>query len=91
MEDLTKELEVLHPSLMLNFQYNLKILMIFSLKEFSKAKSNSIIQKALIKFLSEDLVKKRDVGNIILYSVNLDNSAVFAYFDILIKERNPKL
>jgi predicted nucleotidyltransferase len=57
------------------------------IKGYSKEKSNSIIQKALVKFLSEDLVKKREVGNIILYSVNLDNSTGFAYFDILIKEK----
>jgi len=60
------------------------------IKEFSKENSNSIIQKALVKFLSEELVKKREVGNIILYSVNLDNSTVFAYFDILTKEKIQK-
>lgn len=57
------------------------------IKDYSKEKSNSIIQKAIIKFLAEGLVKKRAVGNIILYSVNLDNSNVFAYFDILMKEK----
>jgi predicted nucleotidyltransferase len=60
------------------------------IKEFSKEKSNSIIQKALVKFLSEELVKKREVGNILLYSVNLDNSVVFSYFDILMKEKSQK-
>lgn len=57
------------------------------IKDYSKEKSNSIIQKALIKFLAEDLVKKREVGNIILYAVNLDNNLVFSYFDILLKEK----
>lgn len=61
------------------------------IKDYSKEKSNSIIQKALVKFLSENLVKKREVGNIILYSVNLDNSTVFAYFDVLIKEKSSNL
>ena len=61
------------------------------IKDYSKEKSNSIIQKAVIKFLAENLVKKREVGNIILYAVNLDNSAVFSYFDILIKEKVPNL
>jgi predicted nucleotidyltransferase len=61
------------------------------IKEFSKEKSNSIIQKALIKFLSEDLIKKREIGNILLYSVNLENSTVFAYYNILIKEKIPQL
>ncbi len=57
------------------------------IKDYSKEKSNSIIQKALVKFLAEELVNKREVGNIILYAVNLNNSIVFSYFDILIKEK----
>jgi len=57
------------------------------IKEYSKEKSNSIIQKAMIKFVIEKLVKKREVGNNILYLVNLENSTVFSYFDILIKEK----
>lgn len=57
------------------------------IKNYSKKNSNSIIQKAIVKFLADNLVKKREVGNIILYSVNLDNTSVFAYFDILIKEK----
>jgi predicted nucleotidyltransferase len=61
------------------------------IKEFSREKSNSIIQTALIKFLSDELVMKRGVGNINLYSINFENSSVFAYFDILIKEKTPKL
>lgn len=61
------------------------------IKDYSKEKSNSIIQKAIIKFLAEGLVKKRQVGNIILYAVNLDSSTVFSYFDILIKEKTPNL
>ncbi len=57
------------------------------IKDYSKENSNSIIQKAIIKFLNEDLVRKREVGNIILYTLNLENSTVFSYFDILIKEK----
>ncbi len=57
------------------------------IKDYSKEKSNSITQKAVVNFLAEDLVKKREVGNIILYAVNLDNITVFSYFDILIKEK----
>lgn len=56
------------------------------IKDYSKEKSNSSIQKAIAKFISENLVKKRKLGNIILYSANLENSTVFAYFDILTKE-----
>ena len=46
-------------------------------KDYSKEKSNSIIQKAMVKFLAEELIKKREVGNIILYTVNLENNIVF--------------
>ena len=61
------------------------------IKDYSKEKSNSIIQRATVKFLVEGLIKKRKVGNIILYSLNLENSTVFSYFDILIKEKIPNL
>lgn len=61
------------------------------IKAFSQEKSNSIIQKAIATFLAERLVKKRKIGNILLYSASLGNSTVFAYFDILLKERLPPL
>lgn len=61
------------------------------IKDYSKEKSNSIIQKATTKFLFEDLIKRREVGNIILYSLNLENSTVFSYFDIIMKEKIPNL
>jgi len=57
------------------------------IKEHSEEKSNSVVQTALSKFLAEQLVRKRQVGNIFLYSPNLENSRVFAYFDILLKEK----
>ena len=60
-------------------------------KDYSKEKSNSIIQKAMVKFLAEELIKKREVGNIILYTTNLENNVVFSYFDILIKEKMSNL
>ena len=61
------------------------------IKDYSKEKSNSLIQKALIKFLAEELVHKRKVGNIILYTINLNNNVVFSYFSILIKEKTSNL
>ncbi len=54
------------------------------IKEYSKEKSNSIIQKAIATFLKDKLLRKRKVGNILLYAVNLENSLVFSYFNILI-------
>jgi predicted nucleotidyltransferase len=59
------------------------------IKDYSNEKSNSIIQKAVAKFLAENLITKREVGKTILYSTNLSNSIVFSYFDILIKEKIP--
>jgi predicted nucleotidyltransferase len=61
------------------------------IKEYSKKKSNSLIQKALSKFLAEDIVKKRNVGNIILYRINFENSLVYSYFNVLITEKLPPL
>jgi predicted nucleotidyltransferase len=61
------------------------------IKEYSKEKSNSTIQKAIIKFLSEELITKKDIGNIILYTLNLNNNLVFSYFNILIKGELPPL
>jgi predicted nucleotidyltransferase len=61
------------------------------IKEHSKEKSNSAVQKAITKFQTEGLVKKKEVGNIILYSADLTNTNTLSYFDILTKERLPPL
>ncbi len=53
-----------------------------NIKEFVNEKSNSIIQKAIICFLAENLITKRKLGNLILYKLNLENTHVFSYFDI---------
>ena len=60
------------------------------IKEYSKEKSNSLVQKAIAQYIADELIKKREVGNIILYVANLDNITVFSYFEILIKERIPQ-
>ena len=57
------------------------------IKEFSRERSNSLIQKAIAAFLTEKLVRKRKIGNIFLYRVDLVNSTVFSYFDLLLNER----
>ena len=46
------------------------------IKEFSKENSNSVIQKAIATFIAEDLVKKREVGNMFLYLLNLKNNPI---------------
>jgi predicted nucleotidyltransferase len=57
------------------------------IKEYSREKSNSVIQNAIKRFIDEELVRKRLVGNIILYKLVLENAVVFSYFEILIKEK----
>jgi len=61
------------------------------IKDYSKEKSNSTVQKAIIKFLTEGLVKKREIGNNILYLLNIENETVFSYFEILTKEKTSNL
>ncbi|MFH2020406.1 MAG: nucleotidyltransferase domain-containing protein [archaeon] len=61
------------------------------IKKHSEEKSNSIIQKAIARYLSETLIKKQEVGNNIQYFLNLENSLVFSYFNILIKENASNL
>lgn len=56
------------------------------IKEFSKEKSNSIIQKAISKFLEENLINRKKLGNMVLYKLKMKNDTVFSYFDILLKE-----
>jgi predicted nucleotidyltransferase len=59
------------------------------IKLYSKENSNSVVQNSVAKFIEEDLVKKRKLGNIILYTANLENS--IPYFGILIKQKLPDL
>ncbi len=58
-------------------------------KEYSKEKSNSVLQKAIAKFLSEELITKNKIGNMLLYSANFENSKTLSYFEILIQEMLP--
>lgn len=57
------------------------------IKEYAKEKSNSIIQKAISKFIEENLIDKKKIGNMFLYRLNTENNTVFSYFEILAKER----
>ncbi len=59
------------------------------IKGYVGEKSNSVVQRAISRFLAEGLVRKRKVGNIILYRTNLGNASVLAYFGILVGEMLP--
>lgn len=61
------------------------------IKDYSHEKSNSVVQKAITAFLAEDLVKKREVGNMLLYSVNMEKGTVFSYFNIMVTEETSNL
>lgn len=60
------------------------------IKDHSREKSNSVIQKAIAKYLAEGIVLKRDVGNIILYRLNLRNQKTISYLTVLIEEQLQK-
>lgn len=60
------------------------------IKDYSEENSNSIIQNAVFKFLEEGLVTKRRIGNIIIYKLDIENTSVFSYFDILAKKQLEK-
>ena len=56
-------------------------------KEYSKQNSNSVVQNAIAAFLTNGLVTKKEVGNVLVYSLNLENTTIFSYGDILLKEK----
>ncbi len=53
-------------------QYSFK-----EIKEFSNEKSNSIIQDAIKKFKEEKLINEQPLGNLKLYTLNLENEQSF--------------
>lgn len=57
------------------------------IKLFSHQKSNSLIQKAITAFVTNNLIHKAKIGNIACYKLNLKNNTVFSYFHILIQEQ----
>ncbi len=60
------------------------------IKEITKEKSNSVLQRAIAAFIQEDLLTKRSVGNNFLYKVKLTNTSALAYFDIYIQNKLSK-
>jgi len=52
------------------------------IKQLSKQKSNNAVQIALNKFIKEELIKEKKVGNNRLISVNTKNDLIFNYFEI---------
>src|SRR3989344_8782506 len=61
------------------------------IKENSGEKSNNAISIALKKFKEEGLVKERIIGRSKLYTLNADNSLIFAYIALINRDKIPKL
>lgn len=61
------------------------------IKKDSGEKSNNAISISLKKFKEEWLVKERVVGRSKLYTLNADNSLVFAYIALINRDKLPKL
>ena len=53
------------------------------LKEQSKEKSNSLLQKTLVKFQEEQIMSKKKIGNIFVYSLILENPQTLAYLNLV--------
>ena len=53
------------------------------IKEESRQKSNNIVQIALKKFKELDLVNIKTIGDVTVYSLNLDNNLALSYLNII--------
>lgn len=53
------------------------------IKEQSKQKSNNIVQIALKEFKTQNLIKTKKIGDITIYSLNLDNNLTVSYLNLI--------
>lgn len=53
------------------------------IKEQSNKKSNNIIQIALKEFKEQDIIKTKEIGNITVYYLNLNNNLTLSYFNLI--------
>ena len=65
------------------------------IKQQSRQKSNNLVQIALKEFQNQDIVKTNKVGDVMTYSLNLNNNQTFSYLNVvneaeIIKSRVPK-
>jgi len=77
---LTKEqlniLGVFHKDIFVEFTFK-------QIKEQSGQNSNNIVQIALKEFQKEEIVRTRSVGDIFVYSLNLDTNITLAYLNLV--------
>jgi predicted nucleotidyltransferase len=62
-----------------------KKIMFNDIKKTVKIKSNSFLQKALLKFKKEGVIESEKIGKSIIYSINLNNKTM-AYFSLIASE-----
>ncbi len=53
------------------------------IKEESKQKSNNIVQIAIQQFKEQDLVKTKVIGDVTIYSLNLDNNITLSHLNLI--------
>lgn len=89
---LTKEqfniLSVFHPDIFLKVTFK-------QIKVKSLQKSNNVVQIALKEFLKQKIMKTENIGDISIYSLNLDNNLTLYYLTLineneLLKRKFPK-
>lgn len=60
------------------------------IKEQSKQKSNNVTQIALEKFKTYDLINKEQIGDVSVYSLNLENNLTLSYLNLINEANIPK-
>lgn len=53
------------------------------IKELSRQKSNNVVQIALKEFQKEEIIFKKTIGDVAVYSLNLRNNLTFSYLQII--------
>lgn len=53
------------------------------IKEESKQKSNNLVQIALKRFKAQDVVKRKVIGDVTTYSLNLDSNLTLSYINLI--------
>jgi len=53
------------------------------IKQQSRQKSNNIVQIAIKEFQKQNIVKTKEIGDVITYSLNLNNNLTFSYLNIV--------
>ncbi len=58
------------------------------IKNQSRQKSNNVVQIALKEFQKEDIIKTKKIGDVSVYSLNLDNNLTIGYLNLINQNNN---